>query len=88
MTLKSDVRGEVTTKLRQHVNNSIVETKILKMCLTAATFILLLFGLQFTADQLPMQQRCSFWGHNLSLAPVSLCPCLLLGKHFKNISKT
>jgi len=63
----------VTTKLRQHVNNN-----IFKMCLTAATFILLFFGLQFTADQLAMQQRCSFlWGRNLSLAPVSLCPCLL-----------
>ena len=62
------------------------------MCLTAATFILLLFGLQFTADQVAMQQRCSFlWGRNLSLAPVSLCPVSLVGqtfqKHFKNLTQ-
>jgi len=63
----------VTTKLRQHVNNN-----ILKMCLTAATFILLLFGLQFTADQVAMQQRCSFLWVAIFLWRLSLCaPCLL-----------
>jgi len=85
MTLKSDVRGEVTTKLRQLVNNNVFETKIFKMCFTAATFILLLFGLQFSADQVAMQQRCSFLWVAIFLWRLSLCARVCCRA---NISKT